>query len=130
MATILVVEDDEMNRDMIARHLKWAGYQVIAAKNGVEAVASAEAEAIDLILMDMGLPLMNGWQATSRLKTTPKTQGIPVIALTAYAMSDDKRKAMSVGCDEYEAKPINFPRLLAKMQRFLKQDPEAGVHRE
>ena len=130
MASIMVVEDDEMNRDMIARHLQWEGYQVITAANGVQAVALAESRSVDLILMDMGLPIMNGWQATHRIKSSPETRAIPIIALTAYAMSDDKAKAIEVGCDEYEAKPINFPRLLSKIQRFLKQASLAGVRRE
>src|SRR5262245_54907326 len=111
MPNILIVEDDDMNRDMLARHLKWEGYQVIAAVNGVQAVALARSEAIDLILMDMGLPIMNGWQATHRLKSAPETQPIPIIALTAYALTEDRAKCLDIGCDEYETKPIEFPRL-------------------
>jgi two-component system cell cycle response regulator DivK len=119
MPNILIVEDDEMNRDMLARHLKWEGYQTITAANGVQAVALAQSESVDLILMDMGLPIMNGWQATHRLKAMQETRAIPIIALTAYALAEDRAKCLSVGCDEYESKPIDFPRLLGKMRRFL-----------
>src|SRR5262245_57534706 len=128
MPNILIVEDDDMNRDMLARHLKWEGYQVIAAANGVQAVALARSEPIDLILMDMGLPIMNGWQATLRLKAAPETQAIPIIALTAYALTEDRAKCLSIGCDEYETKPIEFPRLLAKMRRLLETRSKASPH--
>jgi two-component system, cell cycle response regulator DivK len=127
MPNILIVEDDEMNRDMMARHLKWEGYQVVTAINGVQAVALAQSEQIDLILMDMGLPVMNGWQAAHRLKAAPATRAIPIIALTAYAMTEDRIKAINVGCDEYETKPVDFPRLFAKMRRFLADMPQAGA---
>jgi two-component system, cell cycle response regulator DivK len=119
MPNILVVEDDEMNRDMLARHLKWDGYQIVTAANGVQAIALAHSEAIDLILMDMGLPILDGWQATQRLKRAPATQAIPIIALTAYALTEDRAKCIQAGCDDYETKPIDFPRLLAKMQHYL-----------
>ena len=119
MPNILVVEDDAMNRDMLARHLKWEGYQIVTAANGVEAIALAHSEAIDLILMDMGLPILDGWQATQRLKQAPATQAIPIIALTAYALTEDRAKCFQAGCDDYETKPIDFPRLLAKMQHYL-----------
>ena len=130
MPNILIVEDDDMNRDMLARHLKWEGYQVIAAVNGVQAVALARSEAIDLILMDMGLPIMSGWQATNRLKSAPETQPIPIIALTAYALTEDRAKCLDIGCDEYETKPIEFPRLLAKMRRLLESRPKASPQEE
>ena len=130
MPNILIVEDDDMNRDMLARHLKWEGYQVIAAVNGVQAVALARSEPIDLILMDMGLPIMNGWQATYRLKSAPETQPIPIIALTAYALTEDRAKCLDIGCDEYETKPIEFPRLLAKMRRLLESRPKASPQEE
>ena len=130
MPNILIVEDDDMNRDMLARHLKWEGYQVIAAVNGVQAVALARSEAIDLILMDMGLPIMSGWQATYRLKSAPETQPIPIIALTAYALTEDRAKCLDIGCDEYETKPIEFPRLLAKMRRLLESRPKASPQEE
>ncbi len=130
MPNILVVEDDAMNRDMMARHLKWEGYQVTTAANGVQAVALAHSEHIDLILMDMGLPVMNGWQATYRLKGAPETRAIPIIALTAYAMTEDRAKCFGVGCDEYESKPVDFPRLLAKMRQFLARAPKAGMEED
>jgi CheY-like chemotaxis protein len=119
MARILLVEDDLMNRDMLARRLKWEGHQIILAANGTQAVALARAEHPDVILMDLGLPIMNGWEATQCIKTAPETCSIPIIALTAFAMVEDRRKALAVGCDEYETKPINFPRLLAKIQVLL-----------
>jgi CheY-like chemotaxis protein len=123
MPNILIAEDDAMNRDMMARHLKWEGYQVITAMNGVQAVALAQSELIDLILMDMGMPILDGWEATRRLKGAPATQSIPIIALTAYAVIEDRAKCLSAGCDEYETKPVDFPRLFAKMQRFLANAP-------
>jgi CheY-like chemotaxis protein len=121
MARILLVEDDLMNRDMLARRLKWEGHQVILAADGRQAVALAQAEHPDVILMDLGLPVMNGWEATQCIKTSPETSSIPVIALTAFAMAEDRQKALAVGCDEYETKPVNFPRLLAKIQTLLEQ---------
>ena len=130
MPNILIVEDDEMNRDMIARHLKWEGYQVITAANGVQAVALAQSGSIDLILMDMGLPIMNGWEATHRLKAAPATRALPIIALTAYALSGDRAKCVNVGCDEYESKPIDFPRLMAKMHRLLENTPQASTQED
>ena len=130
MPNILVVEDDAMIRDMLARHLKWEGYQVTTATNGVQAVALAHSEHIDLILMDMGLPVMNGWQATYKLKGAPETRPIPIIALTAYAMTEDRAKCFGVGCDEYESKPVDFPRLLAKMCQFLARAPKASIEED
>jgi CheY-like chemotaxis protein len=127
MPNILLAEDDAMNRDMMARHLKWEGYQVITAVNGIQAVALAQSELIDLILMDMGMPILDGWEATRRLKDAPATRSIPVIALTAYAVIEDRAKCLRAGCDEYETKPVDFPRLLAKMQRFLENPPKEGV---
>ena len=119
MPNILVVEDDDMNRDMLARHLKWEGYTVVTAANGVQALALAHSEHIDLILMDMGLPILDGWQATYRLKMAPETKAIPIIALTAYALTEDRAKCFQAGCDDYETKPIDFPRLLAKMRHHM-----------
>ena len=121
MARILLVEDDLMNRDMLARRLKWEGHQVISAADGRQAVALAQSQQPDIILMDLGLPIMNGWEATQSIKTAPETSSIPVIALTAFAMAEDRHKALAVGCDEYETKPVNFPRLLAKIQALLEQ---------
>ncbi len=118
MTTILLVEDDAMNRDMMARHLKWEGFQVVTAVNGVQAVALAQSEPIDLILLDMGLPIMNGWQAARRLKSG-SARGIPIIALTAYALVDDRAACLAAGCDEYETKPVDFGQLLLKIRSLL-----------
>ena len=119
MTTILVVEDEVSIRDLIERRLFIEKYQVITAPDGARAVALARAEQPDLILMDMGLPIMNGWQATHRIKTRPETQAIPIIALTAYAMPEDRARCIAAGCDDYETKPIDFPRLLQKVRALL-----------
>jgi CheY-like chemotaxis protein len=119
MATVLLVEDDAMNREMIARYLSMSGYQVISAGDGANAVLLARKAHPNLILMDMGLPILNGWQATHRLKTTPETQSIPIIALTAFAMAEDRAKCFAIGCDAFESKPVNFDRLLATMRKLL-----------
>jgi CheY-like chemotaxis protein len=119
MRTLLVVEDDAMIRDLLSRRLQQEGYAVIRAVNGVEAVLRARSEHPDLILMDIGLPLLNGLQATERIKATPETWAIPIIALTAFAMADDRRKCLAAGCDEYETKPIAFARLIAKIEALL-----------
>ena len=108
-----------MNREMIARYLTLSGYAVISAGDGANAVLLGRKERPDLILMDMGLPILNGWQATHRLKTTPETQNIPIVALTAFAMAEDRMKCFAVGCDAFESKPVNFDRLLATMQKLL-----------
>lgn len=121
MSKILVVEDDAMNRDMLARRLAWEGFEVTTATNGAEAVELAGAERPDLILMDLGIPLLNGWQATHQIKSQPETNHIPVIALTAYALTEDRAKSLAAGCDDYETKPVDFPRLLGKIQQFLKR---------
>ena len=119
MTTILVVEDESSIRDLIERRLLIEQYQVITASDGARAVALARAEHPALILMDMGLPIMNGWQATHRIKTKPETQAIPIIALTAYAMPEDRARCLAAGCDDYETKPIDFPRLLQKIHMLL-----------
>jgi len=119
MATILLVEDNEMNRDMLARRLQRRGYGVLIAPDGAEGVAQAQAEVPDLILMDMSLPVLDGWEATRRLKATAETRSIPVIALTAHAMSRDREKAIEAGCDDYDTKPVEFNRLLAKIEALL-----------
>ena len=119
MAKILLVEDNEMNRDMLARCLQRRGYGVLIAPDGAEGVAQAQAEVPDLILMDMSLPVLDGWEATRRLKATPETRSIPVIALTAHAMSGDREKAIEAGCDDYDTKPVEFNRLLAKIEALL-----------
>ena len=119
MAKILLVEDNEMNRDMLARRLERRGYQVVMAVDGDQGVRLAQDEAPDLILMDMSLPVLDGWEATRQLKATPTTQTIPIIALTAHAMSGDREKALEAGCNDYDSKPIEFPRLLGKIEALL-----------
>jgi CheY-like chemotaxis protein len=119
MARILLVEDNEMNRDMLSRRLIRRGYQVILAQDGQEGLDAARNQSPDLILMDMSLPVIDGWEATRRLKSTPATAGIPVVALTAHALSDDREKATRAGCDAYETKPVELPRLLETIERLL-----------
>jgi CheY-like chemotaxis protein len=119
MAKILLVEDDQMNLDMLSRHLKWEGHHVITAVDGAEAVQFAQLELPEVILMDMGLPVLNGWEATLRIKSIPQTSGIPIIALTAYAMAEDRQKCIEVGCDDYQTKPVNFPQLLTKIETLV-----------
>ena len=119
MPRILLVEDNEMNRDMLSRRLARREYEVLVAVDGKEGVVMAGSEAPDLILMDMSLPVMDGWEATRQLKASPETKDIPIIALTAHAMSGDREKAMEAGCDDYDTKPIELPRLLAKMEALL-----------
>jgi CheY-like chemotaxis protein len=119
MDKLLVVEDDAMIRDLLSRRLQQEGYEVIRAVNGVEAILRARTERPDLILMDIGLPLINGLQATQRIKAMPETGAIPIIALTAFAMADDRRKCLAAGCDDYETKPIAFARLFAKIEALL-----------
>jgi CheY-like chemotaxis protein len=118
-AKILLVEDNEMNRDMLSRRLVRKGYDVVIAEDGVQGVELANSESPDLILMDMSLPEMDGWEATRRLKADEKTRAIPVIALTAHAMSNDRDKALEAGCDDYDTKPVELPRLLEKMDKLL-----------
>lgn len=119
MAKILIVEDNEMNRDMLSRRLIRYGYETSIAVDGEEAVGMASSEKPDIILMDLSLPKIDGWEATRRIKKNPSTAGIPVIALTAHALSEDRDKALAAGCDEYEIKPLDFPKLLSKIQSFL-----------
>ena len=119
MPRILLVEDNEMNRDMLSRRLARKEYEVLVAVDGKEGVVMAGSVAPDLILMDMSLPVMDGWEATRQLKAKPETKAIPIIALTAHAMSGDREKAMEAGCDDYDTKPIELPRLLAKMEALL-----------
>ena len=121
MKKILIVEDDAMNRDMLIDRLEWKGYHVVTACDGAQGVRMAQSEHPDLIVMDIGLPIMNGWQATHQIKATPQTRAIPIIMLTAYTLADDRKKSMSMGCDEFESKPLNFPRLLAKMHTLLER---------
>ncbi len=119
MAKILLIEDNEMNRDMLSRRLTRKGYEVAIAVDGEQGVAMARSESPDLILMDMSLPVLDGWEAPRQLKSAPETQAIPVIALTAHAMAGDREKAVEAGCDDYDIKPIEMPRLLEKIQRLL-----------
>ncbi len=119
MTKILLVEDNEMNRDMLGRRLQRRGYEVIIAVDGAPGVSMAQRDAPDVILMDMSLPVLDGWEATRRLKSAPETQAIPIIALTAHAMSGDREKALEAGCDDYDTKPIEFTRLLAKIEALL-----------
>jgi|SRR5690242_16791471 two-component system, cell cycle response regulator DivK len=119
MVKILVVEDNEMNRDMLSRRLERKGFEVVMAADGQQGVDLAASEGPDLILMDMDLPVIDGWEATRRVKSREGTRGIPVIALTAHAMVGDRDKAMAAGCDDYDTKPIDFPRLLGKIETLL-----------
>jgi len=119
MAKILLVEDNEMNRDMLSRRLQRRGHEVLVAGDGADGVAKARAEIPGLILMDMSLPVLDGWEATRQIKADPATSGIPVIALTAHAMSEDRERALSAGCDDYDTKPVEFPRLIGKIDALL-----------
>ncbi|MFL4992826.1 MAG: response regulator [Microvirga sp.] len=119
MPTILLVEDNELNRDMLSRRLVRKGYDVLIAEDGAKGLSAATDGKPDLILMDMSLPVLDGWEATRRLKAEPQTRAIPVIALTAHAMSSDREKAVAAGCDDYDTKPVELERLLAKIERLL-----------
>jgi CheY-like chemotaxis protein len=120
-AKILLIEDNEMNRDMLSRRLTRKGYEVLIAVDGGQGIAMARSEAPDLILMDMSLPITDGWEATRQLKAAPETRQIPVIALTAHAMTSDRDKAMQAGCDDYDTKPVELARLLGKIESLLGQ---------
>ena len=119
MPRILLVEDNEMNRDMLSRRLQRQGFEVTLASDGRQGVDMARAAAPDVILMDMSLPLLSGWDATRELKASEATRRIPIIALTAHAMSGDEEKARAAGCDDFDTKPIELPRLLGKIRRFV-----------
>ena len=119
MPKILLVEDNEMNRDMLSRRLARNGFEVVMAVDGGQGVAMAASEKPDLILMDMSLPVIDGWEATRRVKSQEATKNIPIIGLTAHAMSDDRDKAIDAGCDEYDTKPVELERLIGKMERLL-----------
>jgi two-component system, cell cycle response regulator DivK len=119
MSKILLVEDNEINRDMLSRRLMRRGFEMVIAIDGEEGITLAQQESPDLVLMDMSLPVLDGWEATKRLKADPETQNIPVIALTAHAMTEDRDRCLAVGCDDYDTKPINFPRLLEKIETYL-----------
>ena len=122
MQKILVVEDNEMNRDMVGRRLERRGYEVVVAVDGQEGVDMAHSEKPDLILMDLRLPILNGWEATRQLKQDTKTNGIPIIALTAHAMASDRESAIEAGCDDYDTKPLEFSRLIGKIHALLPED--------
>jgi len=119
MSKILLVEDNEMNRDMLSRRLERKEFQVVIAIDGQAGINMAASEAPDLILMDLSLPVIDGWEATRQIKANPTTQSIPVIALTAHAMAGDEQKALEAGCDDYDTKPVNFNRLLGKINNLL-----------
>jgi CheY-like chemotaxis protein len=121
MARILLVEDNEMNMDMLSRRLLRAGYELVTATDGAQAVLKAQSEAPDVILMDLGLPVIDGWEATRLLKADPDTQTIPIIALTAHVMSGTRESALQAGCNDFDTKPIDLVRLLAKIEIALHQ---------
>jgi CheY-like chemotaxis protein len=120
MPKLLLVEDNEMNRDMLSRRLQRKGFDVVFALDGQAAVELADSERPDLILMDMSLPVMDGWEATRQIKAKDDIKNIPIIALTAHAMSGDREKALEAGCEEYDTKPVDFPRLIEKIRVLLK----------
>ena len=119
MAKILIVEDNEMNRDMLSRRLQRKGFEVVMAEDGQQGVDMSKSENPDVILMDLGLPVMDCWQATTTIKAEESTKNIPIIVLTAHAMAGDREKALDAGADEYDTKPIEFKRLLGKINDFL-----------
>jgi CheY-like chemotaxis protein len=119
MPRILLVEDNELNRDMLARRLQRRGYEVVTASDGEQGLALARELSPDLILMDMSLPILDGWEATRRLKADPETAALPVLALTAHALATDRDQALAVGCDDYDTKPVDLSRLLEKMEVIL-----------
>jgi len=119
MPRILLIEDNEMNRDMLSRRLERKGYETIIAVDGQEGVEKTESEKPDLVLMDMSLPVLDGWEATRKLKSNSVTQNIPIIGLSAHAMSGDREKAIEAGCDDYDTKPVELPRLLEKIETLL-----------
>jgi CheY-like chemotaxis protein len=123
MAKILIVEDNEMNRDMLSRRLERRGYAIVIAVDGGAGVEKARTEAPDLILMDVSLPVMDGWEASRRIKGDPATAAIPIIALTAHAMTSDRDKSLKAGCNDYDTKPVELPRLLGKIEALLKNPP-------
>jgi CheY-like chemotaxis protein len=119
MSRILLVEDNDMNRDMLSRRLQRKGHEVLMAADGMQGILMAESEIPDLILLDMTLPVIDGWEAARRLKASPATNTIPIIALTAHAMAGDREKALEAGCDDYDTKPVDFPQLLNKIETLV-----------
>jgi two-component system cell cycle response regulator DivK len=128
MPKILVVEDNEMNRDMLTRRLERKGFEVVCAVDGEQGLALARSQTPDLILMDMSLPVLDGWEATRRIKAAPETRSIPVIALTAHAMAGDRERALDAGCDDYDTKPVEFPGLLEKIENLLSRVKAGSAH--
>lgn len=123
MTRVLLVEDNEMNRDMLSRRLRKKGFDVDMAVDGAEGVEMARRGTYDIVLMDMSLPVIDGWEATRQLRAAPETQAVPVIALTAHAMSGDRDRAMEAGCSDYDTKPVEIERLLTKMNALLADAP-------
>jgi len=123
MARILLVEDNDLNRDMLSRRLARRGHEVLLAADGAEGLAAASRERPDLVLLDMSLPVVNGWEAARRLKSAAETRAIPVIALTAHAMAGDRERALEAGCDDYDVKPVEIDRLLGKIAALLETRP-------
>src|SRR5262245_53976148 len=126
MPRLLLIEDNEEGRDGLSRRLRREGFEVLVAADGRQGLEAARAEAPDLVLMDMSLPVLDGWEATRQLKADPQTRHIPVIALTAHAMAGDREKALAAGCDEYDTKPVEFARLVGKVQTLLGGPAPAG----
>ena len=126
MAKILLVEDNDMNRDMMSRRLQRKGHEVLMAADGMQAILMAESETPDLILLDMSLPVIDGWEAARRLKASPTTARVPIVALTAHAMAGDREKALAAGCDDYDTKPVDFPQLPGQDRRAPRERPEVG----
>ena len=123
MARILLVEDNDMNRDMLSRRLQRKGHEVLLAADGMQAILMAESETPDLILLDMSPPVIDGWEAARRLKASPATARVPIVALTAHAMAGDREKALAAGCDDYDTKPVDFLNLTAKIDKILSRLP-------
>lgn len=119
MAKILIAEDDELNRDMLTRRLQRRGFDIIIAKNGEQAISIATTDIPDIILMDMSMPVLDGWEATKQIKANPATKSIPVIGLSAHAMATDREKAINAGCDDYDTKPVDLNRLVEKIEKLL-----------
>ena len=126
MPKILIVEDDEMNRDMLSRRLIRKGFEIVIAIDGEQGISMSKTESPDLILMDMSLPVMDGWEATRAIKNAETTKSIPIIGLSAHAMESDRQKAFQAGCDDYDPKPIELSRLIIKIQNFLGEIPNHG----
>ena len=130
MSRLLLIEDNEESRDGLSRHLRRKGFEVLVAADGRQGLEAARSGAPDLVLMDMSLPVLDGWETTRQLKADPRTRHVPVIALTAHAMAGDREKALAAGCDEYDTKPVEFARLLGKIQALLGgAAPEGGKSR-